>query len=218
MKLLNSNYRPLCPVELPAYAGRQHYMHTFDLKNPLMAAGFDEFHETVLELCRAAGANEGLAHMTVDEKVIEPGMSQRRPRPHVDGCYYPKLQSWGGGGGGWLHYCNNISGESALRRMPIIVAASVAGCRAWRGMFEAVPKEDGDLTHAMQMLGEGEVLPANTGYLLSADCVHESMVFAVRTVRTFLRIALPVDFDGFASAPARTPNAPVSEPGANKKD
>lgn len=202
MKPLYSNYRPLCAVTLPEYAGRQHYMHTFDLANPLMAQGFDEFHETVVELCRAAGATSGMAHMTVDEKVIEPGMSQRRPRPHVDGCFYPKLQGWSHG---WLHYCNNIGSEGALRRMPIIVAASVSGCRAWRGSFEAEPKEDGDLTHALPLLGEGEVLPANVGYLLSADCVHESMLFAVRTVRTFLRIALPTDFDGFAQT-LRTPN------------
>ena len=172
-------------------------MHTFDLANPIMPHGFDDYREKVVELCRAAGANESFAHMTVDEKVIEPGMSQRRPRPHVDGCFYPELKSWGGGGGGWLHYCNNISTEGPLRRMSVIVASSVAGCKAWRGRFDVMPKEDGDLSHAV--LGEGEIVPANTGYLLSADCIHESMVFAERTIRSFLRIALPVNFDGFSN-------------------
>jgi hypothetical protein len=54
-------------------------------------------------------------------------------------------------------------------------------------------KEDGDLSHLV--LGEGEILPANVGYLLSPDCVHESMILGADTKRTFLRIALPVDFE-----------------------
>jgi hypothetical protein len=40
----------------------------------------------------------------------------------------------------------------------------------------------------------GEVLPANIGYLLSPDCVHESMIQKEEVKRTFLRIALPTDF------------------------
>lgn len=73
-----------------------------------------------------------------------------------------------------------------------IVASSVPGCRAWRGQFDGEPKADGDLSHLE--LGEGEVLPANVGYLLSPDCVHESMIQARNVCRTFLRIALSVEF------------------------
>lgn len=196
--MLNSDYRPLCNVQLP-YAGRQHYMHTFDLANPVMAEGFEDYLEPVIALCRAAGAAQGLAHMTVDEKIVQAGMSQRRPRPHVDGVFYPELPnlrtkmngSWGGGGGGWNHYCNDI-GAGPLRRMPVIVAASAIGCKVWRGIFDALPANDGDLSHLS--LDEGEIVPANVGYLLSPDCVHESMIQSQPTQRTFLRIALPVDF------------------------
>jgi hypothetical protein len=59
-------------------------------------------------------------------------------------------------------------------------------------MFDANPSSDGDLSHLD--LPEGEVLPANIGYLLSADCVHESMIQPVDVQRAFLRIALPVEF------------------------
>lgn len=188
--MLNSDYRSLCPVVLP-YRGRHKYMHTFDLASPKMAEGYEDYLEPVVALCRAAGAVEGTAHITVDEKVIQAGMSQRRPKPHVDGCFLPERGSWGGGGGGWLHYCNDI-GAGEVGRMPIIVAASVAGCRAWRGLFDGRPAPDGDLSHLE--LPDGEVLPANVGYLLSPDCVHESMLFDRPTQRTFLRIALPVSF------------------------
>lgn len=165
-------------------------MHTFDLSTPVMAVGYEDYLQPVIQLCRAAKAFTGLAHMTVDEKIITAGMSQRRPKPHVDGCFVPAIGKWGHEpGGGWLHGCNNVG--TKLGRMPIIVAASVAGCRAWIGQFDAEPKNDGDLSHLQ--LDEGEVLKPGIGYLLSADCVHESMIMDQDVRRTFLRIALPVE-------------------------
>ena len=192
MTMLHSDYRPLCAVVLP-YRERRHYMHSFDLAKPVMREGYEDYLEPVTALCRAAGATHGIAHMTVDEKLVEAGRSQRRPRPHVDGRFMPEAQHWGhqpGPGPSWLHYCNDI-GRGPIARMAVIVAASVAGCRAWRGTFDGQPAIDGDLTHIADQLGDGEVLPANVGYLLSPDCVHESMLFAEDTRRTFLRIALP---------------------------
>lgn len=198
--MLNSDYRSLGHVVLPPYQGRRHYMHTFNLDAPVMAHGFEDYLEAVIALCRAAGAVTGLAHMTVDEKLVRAGMSQRRPKPHVDGVFYPDrlhrdgktIGDWGGGGGGWNHYCNDV-GVGPLRRMPVIVAASAVGCRVWRGMFDAAPTKDGDLSHLR--LDEGELVPANVGYLLSPDCVHESLVQRRPVHRTFLRIALPVSFE-----------------------
>lgn len=186
--MLHSDYQPLCQVRLP-YLGRQKYMHGFDLSNPVMAEGFEDYLEPVMALCRSAGADTGTAYMTVDEKIVQAGMSQRKPRPHVDGCFMPEKMSWQHGPA-WAHYCNNVP----IPRMPIIVAASVAGCKAWRGQFDAQPESDGNLSHISDMLGVGEVLPPNVGYLLSPDCVHESMIFDHTTERTFLRITLPVGF------------------------
>src|ERR1700761_4710817 len=126
---LHSDYTRLVSVRLP-YKGRQKYMHSFELSNPIMADGFEDYLQSVISLCAAAGARSGIAHMTVDEKIIPAGMSQRRPRPHVDGCFIPKAMRWGHEGPGWLHYCNDIS-SAPIGRMPVIVASSVAGCKAW---------------------------------------------------------------------------------------
>lgn len=187
--MLISSYTPLCYVKLP-FRGRQKYMHSFDLANPVMAEGFEDYLEPVTALLRAAKATKGTAHMTVDEKIVAPGFAQRRPGPHVDGCYIPAQGKWGGGGGGgWNHYCNNVP----FKRMPIIVAASVRGCRAWKGEFDGQPTEDGDVAHLASQLDEGEILPNNHGYLLSPDCIHESLRFDRPTKRTFLRIALPTE-------------------------
>ena len=197
--MLNSDYRRLCAVQLP-FLGRQHYMHAFDLAAPVMRTGFEDYLAPVQALCAAAGATTGTAYMTVEEKVVRAGWSQRRPRPHVDGVFVPDrlhrdgktLGVWSGGsGGGWNHSCNDI-GVGGVRRMAVIVAASAAGCRAWRGKFAAQPAPDGDLSHLE--LDAGEVLPPNVGFLLSPDCVHESMIQRAATQRSFLRIALPVDF------------------------
>lgn len=97
--MLHSNYRPLCPVSLP-YRGRQMYMHSFSIAAPAMADGFEDYLDPVAELLDAAGAREGIAHMTVDEKIVIAGASQRRPGPHVDGCFLPEANRWGHDGGG----------------------------------------------------------------------------------------------------------------------
>jgi hypothetical protein len=183
--LLSSTFTPLTSVALP-YAGRQRYMHGFDVAAPDMGAGFEDYLAPVVALLRAAGVYAGKAWMTVDEKLVLAGCSQRRPGPHVDGKFNIKATKWGGGGG-WNHSCNLVP----THRTPVIVAASVAGCRAWEGQFQATPRDDGDLSHIADQLGEGTILPANVGYLLSGDCVHESMAFTHDTQRTFLRIALP---------------------------
>lgn len=188
--MLNSDYMPLCEVALP-YRGRQHYMHSFDLANPIMLAGFEDYLAPVKALCAVAGALAGIAHMTVDEKVVMAGMSQRRPRPHVDGCFVPQAGSWSHPVPGWLHHCNDIA-RGPISRMAVIVAASVPGCRAWRGQFDGEPDQNGDLSHIAGQLNSGDILPANYGFMLSPDCVHESMVFSEDTQRTFLRIALPI--------------------------
>ncbi len=192
---LKSTYRRLVPVAFPAYQGRQMRYHAFDLSAPSMPEGYEDYLKPVAALCEAAGVREGVAYLTVDEKVITAGMSQRRPRPHVDGCFRQtgEQMAWGGGGGGWLHYCNDV-GASPIGRMAVIVAASVSGCKAWKGRFVGQPAKDGDLSHIADQLGDGEILPPNVGYLLSPDCVHESMTFERETLRSFIRIALPVTF------------------------
>lgn len=180
MQTLKSDYFELRRVNFPPYKARQIYMHSFNTCDPYMPQGFEDYLAPVLDLLSAAKVGHKEVHVTIDEKIIKPGMSQRRPGPHVDGCFTG--QNWGHSS--WNHYCNNIP---VLKRMAIIVASTVAGCRAWRGDFKGNPENDGNCSHFVS--GQGEVLPANTGYLLTPDCIHESMVFHQQTERQFLRIA-----------------------------
>jgi len=189
--MLSSSYIPLGNAHFPPYQGRQHYMHSFDLAAPKMLPGFEDYAELVESLCVAAGAVWGEAHMTVDEKIVPAGMSQRRPGAHVDGCFRKETMDWSHGPRprpGWLHYCNYLP----VQRMAVIVAASVPGCKVYPGEFDGRPSPTGDLEHIREQLGNGILLPANQGFVLSPDCVHESVVFGEATRRQFLRIALPV--------------------------
>ena len=184
--VLESSMKDLGEFILPKWQGRQKYMHTFDTREPVMAEGYEDYGEVVTRLCRQAEF-QGVAHMTVDEKVIKPGMSQRRPGAHVDGCFMPEYGSWGHGPGpSWAHYCNHVP----VDRMAVIVASSVPGCIVYEGRFEGEPRNDGDLEHIRNQFGKSTLLPANRGFELSPDCVHESVVFLSPIKRSFLRIAL----------------------------
>ena len=183
---LRSSYVDLGSVTLPPYRGRQRYMHSFDTDAYTMEDGFEDYGAPVRHLCEAAGY-VGVVHMTVDEKVVDVGMSQRRPGAHVDGRFLPDAGIWGHDPGPvWAHYCNHVP----MDRMSIIVASSVPGCRVYPGEFVGHPQSDGDLEHIRDQLGEGELLDAGRGYWLSPDCVHESLRFDVPTKRIFLRLAL----------------------------
>lgn len=184
MQKLDSWYRPLGNVDLP-YRARQAYMLRLDLQTPSLPAEYTDYGPIVTKLCASAGVVRGTVFVTVDEKIVPAGQSQRRPGPHVDGCFsagawqHPPT---------WNHYCNHLP----VPRMPVIVAASVAGCVAWSGKFEAEPRNNGDLSHFAAALGQGTLLDAGQAYLLSPDCVHESLTFTRETRRSFLRVALPV--------------------------
>ena len=186
--VLHSDYRRLGAVAFPTYSGIQKYMQEIDLSNITLPDELAGYLPTVKKMCAAHKATVGKAFVTIDEKVVKAGMSQRRPGPHVDGCFIPDLNYWGHGGG-WNHTCNNLP----IPRMSVVVAASVVGCRVWRGTFKGEPQNDGDLSHIREQLDEGELVPAGVGFQLSPDCVHESLPLNTDTQRQFLRIALPVE-------------------------
>ena len=180
--MLYSYYRKLDPVRLPAYRGLDVYMQEFDLASPSLPSALADYEEPVKKLCSSALAIVGTAYLTIDEKIVKAGMSQRRPGPHVDGRFE---------NGGWKHGPKWVHNDQ--QRTAVIVAASVPGCRVWQGEFDGMPSECGDLDHIDDQLAfaRNRVLKANHGYWLSPDCVHESMIFKTDTQRQFMRIALP---------------------------
>ena len=183
--ILQSSYEDLGEVEMPAWQGRESSMYRFDPSAPVMEAGFEDYVDVVSTLVRAAGVQGREAYLTVDEKMVAPQMSQRRPGAHVDG----RVSGRGADVASlWTGARATSFDDTPLERMAVIVTASVAGCIVYPGVFEGKPKDDGDLEHIRDQFGAGQLLPANRGFLLSPDCVHESRVFRERTKRSFLRI------------------------------
>ncbi len=198
--MLISLYKHVGSIDFPEYKGLQIYMHEFDPNNPTMPEGCEDYISVISDMCTMAKIDKPV-FVTIDEKIVKAGESQRRPDPHVDGCFMPQMGNWGHGGwshdggggswshgGGWKHGCNALP----FSRMPVIVASTVSGCKAWKGEFDAEPKNNGDLSHIAEILGEGELLLPNEAYMLSPDCIHESLVFEKDTKRQFVRLALPV--------------------------
>ena len=170
---LESDYTSLGAVEFPQNVGTQLGMHRFDAVDVGLYGGLPA------DLCSRVGYT-GEAYLTVDEKVMDVGWSQRRPRAHVDGTY--RDCGWGPSPQ-WVH--DGFSGHTS-----IIVASDIPGCVAYRGIFHGRPEEDGDLEHIRDQLPEGELLPGGEAFLFSPDCVHESIRYTRLTKRSFLRIAL----------------------------
>ena len=203
--MLISTFHDIGPITLPPWRGRQKYMVTINPDDPVMPVGLEDYEPILKDLCgRAAVAR--IAHVTVDESTVEPNRSQRRPGAHLDGRFEREakpvvtVRDTGSNGGawvhaphqrgsaavgGWAHYCNRVP----VDRMAVVVAASVAGCRVYEGRYSAEPAADGDMEHIRAQLPAGVLLPAGRAFVLSPDCIHESVIFTEETRRTFLRVA-----------------------------
>ena len=181
-QILRSSFSDLGKVALPEWQGRSLRMHTIDPTAPVMQEGFEDYMKPVVALCEAANIQAAEVYMTVDEKLVTAGRSQRRPGAHVEGAWVPATRNWCGQGAcpaGWKQYAH---------RMATVVASSAPGCIVYEGEFRGSPKDGGDLEHIRDQFGEGVVLPAFRGFLMSPDCVHESMILPEQTKRSFLRI------------------------------
>lgn len=187
--MLESYFKRLGPVFLPSpYNGRQVYMQMIDAAKPSLPDFLEDYLDFVKCVLSDIGLKSGKVYMTVDEKIVRAGESQRKPHPHVDGHFYPELGKRSHGGG-WNHYCNGIP----VDRMPVIVASDTGHTSLWEGKFDVKPESDGDLSHATEELGGADCIALGSyAYALSPDCVHESPVFDEDTPRTFVRLALPV--------------------------
>lgn len=135
-----------------------------------------------------------VVYLTVDEKLVQAGMTHRRSRLHVDGWHITEEGSklggpWGGGnpGGAWGGARPGEEGTGLL------TVASHIGCRAWNQDFDGEPAPEGDCEHMRpQALGKNaEVLAANRLYWLGAHCVHESLRQGEDVERQFVRLSLP---------------------------
>jgi hypothetical protein len=146
---------------------------------------------------------EGVAYLTIDEKVVEEGKTQRQRGLHVDGIgadgqldtgiwaihsYRNFVASmWQEGAQKWQHSASGIGG--------MITVSNPAGCRAWYKDFEGKIDNNGDCEALRAKFPESEstVFEAGVAYWCGATCVHESLPMQENTQRTFVRLSMPSD-------------------------
>jgi hypothetical protein len=180
--ILNSRSMFVGNLVFPVYAARQHYMATTIGKEVNLPSHISVYNKIVQNLC-AALKYSGIIHVTIDEKVVHKGQTQRKPELHVDGRFTG--MDWSHPSPGWNHVCN----ELPIPRMSVAVASSLARCKVYNGTFEGTPSIQGDLSHIRNQVGDGYLVPANEWHLLSPDCVHESLPFEEEAERSFIRVA-----------------------------
>lgn len=193
--LMLSAVHEFASVEFPPFMGDDIYMKPFDLATPVVDKRWQGVVETMLAF---SPTRIGTAYLTVDERLIEPGKSHRRPGRHIDGNF---LFDWqGGGNGGWLvgengvyltpeqhqlQYCSPTGG--------LLIAATSPGCRVWAGEFEGEPAQGGDCRHIDVSQMEASVLKPNTVYWMNSTGIHESLAHETSVARGLIRITLPAD-------------------------
>ena len=114
-----------------------------------------------------------IGYLTVDEKLVEAGMSHRRPGLHVD--FFRKHPEYD---------------RAAIRNNEIVMASDRIGCRAWNQEFSGAPDPEGDCSHfAKERDSRSEViLQPNRVYGFNRLTVHESMTFRRPAYRRFVRL------------------------------
>lgn len=190
-----SDLKHLGTVQLPIFNGTRIMMMPFLLEDVTSIPGdIAQWRSFVASITAKAGAPRvGTAYLTIDEALVLPGETQRRPGLHVDGIGPDGKEGGWGGGGGW--------GTNGM-----IVAASVAGCNVYAGDFQGYPGPNGDCSHLKDECNDKTtvLLDANQAYWLGPMTVHEVFPMKEATKRQFVRISMPSTapwYEGYTENP-----------------
>ncbi len=196
--ILHSKIQEKESIQFPTFRKALLYMHRFNIDNPNLPEGYEDFKPVFLNILKESGLTTGSAHVTIDSRLILKGQSHRLPGPHVDGNYDG---NWGGGGGnGWLlgdkgrpmsvedhtkYYCSNDGG--------MLIASNYSACKVWTGSFDFKPGQGGNcLANANEINAMPNfILKPNTTYLTNSTCIHESIPVKETVERILMRITLP---------------------------
>lgn len=190
-----SNVKKLNTVTFPEYTGERVYMEKF-YKEQGLPKSLSRWQPTVDQMLENIDTDKPIFIM-IDQSVVQPNTSQRRPGPHIDGYWVEELQDHSGSSGGhkfhlgswdvntspWQHV-NFDTPES------IILASDVSACRGFLGTWEGSVGEGGDLSHINLHELETIQLEANISYLGNVSFIHESLPLTQKTERTLVRLNL----------------------------
>ncbi|AYP28323.1 hypothetical protein HWB92_gp065 [Serratia phage vB_SmaA_3M] len=215
--MLNSIIQQRGQVAFPAFMAERVYMREFR-KETGLPADLSRWQPTVDAMLDGVDTDLPIFIM-VDQGIIQPGNTHRRPGLHIDGYWHPQVMSHRGQGGhrgqpspwpqedhkgrhgnlparhsssrsGW-DVGNGWAHGDFSEPEALILASDIAASRALSGVYNEMPGEGGDCSH-VNVEGMSEViLRANTVYAGNVTMLHESLPVAEACQRTLVRLSVP---------------------------
>lgn len=99
--MYTSSVKELSPVTFPEFTGERVYMQKF-YKETGLPKHLRRWQQTVDQMLSDVDTDQPIFFM-VDQGIVKPNTSHRRPGAHIDGYWIEELQSHGGG----LHCLSN---------------------------------------------------------------------------------------------------------------
>ena len=189
------------PVSFPEWRGERHYMLGFTLASGLPSAA-KRYQAAVDQMMSSVSvATDQECFLMVDEKLVGPGKTHRRPGLHVDGYWRPVAHCHGGApptrpghhpapspSPSPGHSPRGESAEAIL--MASNFAASVALLGAYQRDFEK-DWRGGDCSDVDATTLTPVTLESGATYVLDVFSLHASMPVTENVRRTLLRINVP---------------------------
>lgn len=195
--MYKSIVKELNPVTFPEFTGERIYMQKFYKKQGL-PKHLSHWQNTVDQMLLQVDTDQPIFLM-VDQSVVQPNTSHRRPGPHIDGYWIEELQAHGGSSGG--HRFNNETeiltaindGWNTVNLSEpesIIFTSDISGCKGFIGEWDGILGKGGDCSDICLDSLSQVIMEANNAYMGNISFIHESIPLTVQTQRTLVRLNL----------------------------
>lgn len=190
-------------VSFPAFMAERVYMREFT-KAKGLPSDLKRWQPTVDQMLDGVDT-DGPIYIMVDQKIVEPNGTHRRPGMHLDG-YWNAAAGRHQRPGGHITDLHNLQASAWENQKPwnailkpgqtlpheaLILASDVVGCRALLGEWEGVIGEGGDVSHLDLSHMDEFVMQANIAYAGNVTMLHESIALPVGAQRSLVRLSVP---------------------------
>jgi hypothetical protein len=186
--VIKSEIRKVGPVTFPAFTGERIYMRPFKQRAGL-PKDLRRWQETV-DAMLGDLKTEGPIYLMVDQGRVVAGSAHRRPGVHIEGNW--QAGRWGYGGTVGRHGWRGRIGWAEFDPEAVILASDVQGCAAYLGDFDGCSRPGGDCTHIDVSGAKRVLLEPFVSYAGTVTTLHESLPLQHDTVRTVVRLNVPL--------------------------
>jgi hypothetical protein len=193
-------------VRFPEFTGERVYMREFTQCNGL-PDDLSRWQSTIDQMLDGITTN-GPIYLMIDQKEVKAGTFHRRPGVHIDGYWIPAKSAHGSP---VPHHSNpppeprrghitRLDGQHGhnthLHKVEraqeaLILASSVAACKAWEGEWFGEIGEGGDCSH-IDLSSLTEIsLKSHMTYAGNVAMLHASMPIPFDCQRTLVRLNVP---------------------------